>query len=53
MVDGKIETYMARLVAKGCNQKPGFDYEEIFALIAMLKSIGIILSIAEHLDYEI
>ena len=53
MVDGKIETYIARLVAKGYSQKPGFDYEEIFPPVAMLKSIRIILSITTHLDYEI
>ena len=52
-VDGKVETYKVRLVAKGYSQKLGFDYEETFAPIAMLKSIKILLSIAVHLDYEI
>ena len=40
------------LVAKSYNQKFGFDYEETFSLVAMLKSIRILISIATHLDYE-
>ena len=52
-VYGKIETYKARLVVKGYSQKLGFDYEETFAPVAMLKSIRILLSIIVHLDYEI
>ncbi|KAA3484053.1 gag/pol protein [Gossypium australe] len=42
--DGKVETYKARLVAKD---------EETFSLVAMLKSIHILLSIAVAFDYEI
>ena len=53
MIDGKVETYKARLVMQGYSQKPGFDYEESFSPVAMLKSIRILLSIATHLDYEI
>ena len=48
-----METFKARLVAKGFTQKEGIDYEENFSLVAMLKSIGILLSIATCLDYEI
>ena len=52
-VDGKLKMYKAGLVAKSYSQKPGFDYEETLALVAMLKSIKILLSIEMHLDYEI
>ena len=52
-IDGKVETFKARLMAKGYTQKEGIDYEETFSPVAMLKSIIILLSIAAHYDYEI
>ena len=51
--DRKVETFKARLVAKGYTQREGIDYEETFSLVAMLKSIRILLSIAACLDFEI
>ena len=52
-VDGKVETFKARLVVKGFRQRQGVDYEETFSLVAMLKSIQILLAIATHYDYEV
>ncbi|KAH9769114.1 hypothetical protein KPL71_011873 [Citrus sinensis] len=52
-VDGRVETFKARLVTEWFTQKEGIDYEETFSPIAMLKSIRILLSIAAVLDYEI
>ena len=50
---GRVETYKARIVAKGYTQKECIDYQETFSPVAMLKSIRILLSIAAHLDYKI
>ncbi|RVW37486.1 Retrovirus-related Pol polyprotein from transposon TNT 1-94 [Vitis vinifera] len=52
-IDGKVQTYKVRLVAKGYTKKEGIDYEETFSPVAMLKSIRILLSIAAYFDYEI
>ena len=52
-MDGNVEIFKARLVVKGYTQKEGIDYEETFSLVAMLKSIRILLSIVAFLDVEI
>ena len=52
-IDGKVETFKAKLVAKGCTQKESIDYEETFSPVTMFKSIRILLSIAACYDYEI
>jgi hypothetical protein len=52
-MDGNVHIYKARLVAKGFRQIQGFDYEETFSPVAMLKSVRILLEIAAHYDYEI
>ena len=48
-----MKTFKARLAVKGYTHKEGFDYEEIFSLVAMIKSIRILLSIVAHMDYKI
>ena len=50
---GQVETYKTKLVAKGFRQKQDIDYEETFLLVAMLKSIQIMLAIAAYHDYDI
>ena len=52
-VDGKVETYKTRLVAKGYSKKSGFDYKETFSPVVIIKSIKILLSIVAYYDYEI
>ena len=52
-IEGNVITYKARLVAKGYHQRHGIDYDETFSLLAMLKSIRILLAIAAHCDYEV
>jgi hypothetical protein len=48
-VDGNITVYEARLVAKSFSQVQGVDYDEIFSSVAMLKSVGIMLALAEFM----
>ena len=50
-VDSSVTIYKARLVEKGFDKVQGVDYDEIFSLVAMLKSIRIMLAIAAF--YEI
>ena len=44
--DSSVTIYKARIVAKGFRQVRDVDYDEIFSLVAMLKSIRIMLAIA-------
>ena len=46
--DGQVETYKARLMAKGFIQRPGIDFDETFSPVALLKSIRILLAIAAY-----
>ena len=47
-----METFKARLVVKGYTQREWIDYEETFSLVAMIKSIRVLLSIVTSFDYE-
>ena len=42
--DSNITIYKARIVAKGFRQVQGVDYNEFFSLVAMLKSVRIMLA---------
>ncbi|KAK8644626.1 hypothetical protein V6N13_123928 [Hibiscus sabdariffa] len=52
-MDGNVQTYKGRLVAKGFRQIHGVDYDETFSPVAMFKSIRIMLAVAAFHDYEI
>ncbi|KAK8586239.1 hypothetical protein V6N13_130760 [Hibiscus sabdariffa] len=52
-MDGNVQTYKGRLVAKGFRQIHGIDYDETFSPVAMIKSIRILLAVAAFHDYEI
>ncbi|KAK9003614.1 hypothetical protein V6N11_084253 [Hibiscus sabdariffa] len=52
-MDGNVQTYKGRLVAKGFRQIHGIDYDETFSPVAMFKSIRILLAVAAFHDYEI
>ena len=44
-IDGSIEKYKARFVARGFSQKEGIDYEKTFAPVARYTSIRIVLAL--------
>ena len=46
--NGEIAKYKARLVAKGYVQKAGVDYEEVFALVARMETVRLIIALAAH-----
>ncbi|KAK8523044.1 hypothetical protein V6N12_073755 [Hibiscus sabdariffa] len=52
-MDGNVQTYKGRLVAKGFRQIHGVDYDETFSPVAMFKSIRILLAVAAFHDYDI
>ncbi|GJW07799.1 retrovirus-related pol polyprotein from transposon TNT 1-94 [Tanacetum coccineum] len=49
---GEVEKYKARLVAKGYKQKHGIDYEEVFAPVARLETIRMIIAIAAQYRWK-
>eukprot|EP00253_Pinus_taeda_P001731 PITA_01731 len=52
-VDGSVEKYKARFVAKGYAQKEGIDYEKTFAPVARYTSIRTVISLATQMGWEI
>ena len=52
-VDGSIEKYKARFVARGFSQKEGVDYDETFAHVARYTSIRSIIAIASAKGWKL
>ena len=50
---GEVERYMARLVAKGYRQKAGIDYDEVFAHVARMETIRLLISQAAQYKWTI
>jgi Reverse transcriptase (RNA-dependent DNA polymerase) len=50
---GELERYKARLITKGSKQKLGIDYDEVFAPVARIKIIGLLISRAAQFGWPI
>ena len=50
-VDGTLEIYKPRVVAKGYTQTYGIDYQETFAPVAKMNAVRILLSLAVNFDW--
>lgn len=51
--DGTINKYKARLVAKGYVQESGIDFDEVFAPVARLETIRLLIALAASHGWEI
>lgn len=51
--DGSISKFKARLVAKGYIQQHGIDYDEVFAPVARIETIRLIIAIAASREWKI
>jgi len=50
---GKIMKHKARFVAKGYASKQGVDYDEVFAPVARLETVRILLALAAYGDWQV
>ena len=53
VIDGSIETYKERFVARGFSQKEGIDYEEIFSPLARYTSIRTIMALDSMMKWDL
>jgi hypothetical protein len=48
----EIKKYKARLVIKGCSQRPGFDFNETYSLVVRMETIQSILAMVPQMDIK-
>ncbi|KAM2503789.1 hypothetical protein PS1_037777 [Malus domestica] len=51
--NGEVERYKARLMANGYSQRVGIDYDEVFAPVARLETIRLLISLAAQNKWKI
>ncbi|KAL9258168.1 Retrovirus-related Pol polyprotein from transposon TNT 1-94-like protein [Drosera capensis] len=51
--DGQVIKHKARLVAKGYVQRQGIDFEKVFAPVAKLDTVRVILALAANRSWEV
>jgi len=51
--EGNIVKHKARLVAKGYAQRQGIDFDEVFAPIARIETVRVLLALAAHGSWEV
>ena len=51
-IDGEVVKHRAKLVAKGYVQKFGVDYEEVFAPVARLDTVRVLLALAANQGWK-
>jgi hypothetical protein len=52
-LEGKVERYKARLVARGYSQTYGIDYDETFAPVAKMNTVRILISCAANFGWTL
>jgi hypothetical protein len=50
---GAVSKHKARLVVKGYAQRHGIDYDEVFAPVARLDSVRLLIALAVHEGWEV
>ena len=51
--EGNVVKYKARLVAKGYAQRFGVDFDEVFALVARIETVRVLLALAAQGGWEV
>jgi hypothetical protein len=51
--DDNIIKHKARLVAKGYVQRQGVDFDEVFAPVARMETVRLLLDLAAHSRWEV